>query len=94
MKINTETKLTNLEGEPIKDGSVDATVGKVIRNALLGNDQSDNADKKLKKYKLAMDCLATEVDLKAENVSLIKKCVGENYPPLIVGKVFEIIDPE
>lgn len=94
MKINTETLLTTLEGEPVKEAGKEVTVGKIIRNALLSNDEKDKADDKLKKYHLAQSCLASEVDLKAEDVVLIKKQVGNNYPPLVVGQVFDLIDPQ
>ena len=82
--------------EPIVDleGNEGEEVGKFVRSALLSNSEKDNTDQKIKKYKLAMDCVADEVDLRAEDIALIKECVGKQFPPLVVGRVFDAIDPE
>ena len=87
-KVKVNVKIKDLEGN---EG--EGTIGQAIRNALLANEEKDTADDKLKKYKLAMDCIADEVDLKAEDITLIKKCVGKHFPPLVVGRVFDVIDP-
>lgn len=82
--------------EPIVDleGNEGEEIGKFVRSALLSNSEKDNTDQKIKKYKLAMDCVADEVDLRAEDIALIKECVGKQFPPLVVGRVFDAIDPE
>jgi hypothetical protein len=93
MKINLKQTLEDLDGNEITESGKKIDAGYAIRQALLAKSDTDKADDKIKKYELAKRCIADEVDLKAEDIALIKKTVGDLYTPLVVGRVYEIIDP-
>lgn len=99
MKINTNQVLKSLSGEALKDRNdkgemVDATLKIAIVNALLAPVQKEEAGTiKIKKYELAKKVFQNdEIDIIAEDISLIKGRVGEVYPPLLVGQINEILE--
>lgn len=99
MKVNFGTKLKTLEGKPIKKGNAnsdDATLGSVSINALLSLTDEDRKLDALKKFemgKLAKRIYdGKEIDLKAEEITLIKKRIGMMYPPLVVFRAYELLD--
>lgn len=95
MKINLTTVITDIKGAAIKNGDDDFLLSDVCINALLTPDQSEEADEKVKRYKLALRCSnGADPDFSAEEIVLIKKLIAKNYPPLVVGRAFEILDPE
>jgi len=100
MKLKTEVVLTNLSGEALKDTNtkgeaVDATLEMCLINALLapmGQGKTEAGTEKLKKFNLAKKINDNkEVDLSADDIVLLKNRVGEVYPPLIVGQVYELL---
>lgn len=101
MKVKTDVVLTNLDGEPLKDAdakgeAVDATLKMCVINALLAPAQQgqkpETGVEKLKKYNLASKVNDNEeIELSAEEISLIKDRVGELFPPLVVGQVFKLL---
>jgi len=98
MKIKTDVVLKNLDGQVMKDNdgkgnAVDATLKMAIVNAVLAPVQNEKGTDKIKKYELAMKVHKNkEVDLTAEDISLIKERVGELFPPLIVGQVYNLLE--
>lgn len=98
MKIKTDVVLKNLDGQVMKDNdgkgnAVDATLKMAIVNAVLAPVQNEKGTDKIKKYELAMKVHKNkEVDLAAEDISLIKERVGELFPPLIVGQVYNLLE--
>lgn len=99
MKIKVNQKLKNLDGEVLKetgpgDKLVDVDLKLIIVNALLIPIQEDKGIDKMKKYELAkmIHNSKVNVDLTAEDISFIKKQVGDNYSPLVVGQMFEILE--
>jgi len=94
MKIKLATVMTDLFGKPIKNGEVDFLLSDVCMNALLSPDDEKEADEKVKRYRLAVKCSnGADPDLSVEEVALLKKLIGRVYPPLIVGKAYDLIDP-
>lgn len=100
MKIETEVVLKNLDGEELKDASVkgestNVTLKICLINALLsplGQGKTEAGTEKLKKFNLAKKINDNkEVDLSADDIVLLKNRVGEVYPPLIVGQVYELL---
>lgn len=56
--------------------------------------QAIAADEKVKRARLAMDIInGGQHDLKAEDVVLIKKVVGKAFPPLVVMRIWDALDP-
>jgi hypothetical protein len=98
MLINTNTVITNLTGDVMKDvgpdgETSDATLKSTIVNALLSPVQKENGLDKVKKYELAKKVYeADEVELTAEEITLIKARVGDAFIPMVVGRVFEMLE--
>lgn len=101
MKINVNQKLKTVEGQTMKDvGSdgkaVEATLKMAIVNSLLAplqQGQNESGIEKVKKYELAMRVYkGGEVELTVEDIALIKKQIGDVYPPLIVGQTFDLLE--
>lgn len=98
MKVNFDAVMKDLKGEPIKDGQEDFKLGSACCNALLApypDEQNLDSKDKVRRYKLALKVTAGgEQDLSVEEVADLKKLVGKAFPPLIVGRAFEVLDPE
>jgi len=96
MKVDVEKKLVQINGEVLldaKDGkAVPVILKNILVNAILLPKEKESGVDKVRKYELAkLIYTGGEVDLGAEDITLIKACVGEGYAPLIVGQVFEIL---
>jgi len=101
MRVDVNQTLKALNGEVLKDNDgkgnvVDATLKTAIVNGLLAPVQQGKNESgldKVKKYELATRVYKNdEVELTAEDIVLIKKCVGENFAPIVVGQVYEMLD--
>ncbi|UCI06247.1 hypothetical protein [Mesorhizobium sp. B1-1-8] len=95
--IDFSTKLLDVDGTPIVENGVDATLGRAAANALLApfaDEQNLPGEEKVKRFELAMRvCSAKELTLPVEEVALIKKLVAKAFPVLIVGRCWAILDP-
>lgn len=105
MKIDFDSAITDLNKKEIKtpiDGKEGVLTLKTISvNALLAElplNQRENPEtgrEKLKKFKLAEKINdGGEVELTAEDISLIKEKIGKTYATLIVGKSYELLEQE
>ena len=98
MKIDVEQVLTTISGEVLEIAEdTPITVKKTCVDVLLAITEADkgsNGEQKLRYYNLANKIQSGgEVDLTAEEVVLLKERIGTICPTLIVGKMFEILDP-
>ena len=97
MKINmdNETPLTTLDGQNIKseEGKL-VTLRSACVRALLYTDNTMDGPKKFECYELAKRIGASEeqVELTAEEITLIKKMVGSCYITILVGRIYELIE--
>ena len=103
MKINFDSIIKNLRNEEMKS-SIDGrdtplTLKEISVNALLGDipptqgEKPDSGQQKLQKFKLAQKIDAGgEIDLVAEDVSMIKERIGKAYSTLIVGRAYELLE--
>ena len=98
MKINVDQTLKTLDGKTMMDAdssgnAVEATVKTLLVNAVLAPTKDEKGVDKVRKYELAkMVFKGGEVDLTPEDVVLIKEQVGNNFAPIVVGQVFEMLD--
>lgn len=97
MLKNFDTQVTDLiTGKPISDGVTKEplTVGTVAVTALLTSNEGDpKGDEKARRYRLASRlCHGGELDVTAEDLTLLKSVVGANYMPLVVGQFYEWAD--
>ena len=97
MKINVTQKLQTINGDVLVDTdekgeAVAATLRMAIVNALLSPVQKENGMEKAKKFDLALTIYNNdEVELDEHAIVLIKERIGELYPPLIVGQIYNIL---
>lgn len=96
MLVKVNKPLKTIDGQMMKevvDGeAVDATVKMAIVNAVLSPVEKESGVDKVKKYELAKRVhTSDEVDLNEDEIKLIKDRVGEAFPPLIVGQIYELL---
>lgn len=93
MKIKFDTQITDLNGTPLSNGQASITLAHVAVDALLVADPAMTATEKVRNFELATRINAGgEVDLKPEEIALVKKCVGETMTTLVVGQAFRHLD--
>ncbi len=90
MKINTNDILVNLQGEALKDGNKELTLGLAIANVLVSGAKSTEP---LRAYVLSKKLFDTkgELDLDSADVSFLKKTIEdfEGYITLVKGQILE-----
>lgn len=97
MKIDFNQPILNIDNTPtIGENKKPFTVREACVSSLLTRYQDElNLDggEQFKRFKLAERVWINEGDFNAEEIALIKRLVARNYPPLVVGRVYETIDP-
>lgn len=95
MRIDLKQGLV-ARGKPMKYENEDATLGLIAYAALIT--LSDNVDRaeRLKRGRLAQRVEAADgtIDLKAEEITLIKECIGKIFPPLVVAQSEDMLEHE
>jgi len=97
MLVKVNVPLKTMDGQVMKDTdvqgkAVDATVRLAIVNAVLSPVQNEKGLDKVKKYELAKRVyVSDEVDLNEDEIKLIKDRVGETFPPIVVGQIYELL---
>lgn len=110
MKIYFTQNLVQLDGSPLEFTTMacpacgrpresrPATLRGACANALVAqfqDEQNLSGEEKVKRYQLAMKIINEDaVDLPAADVALIQKLVAKVYGPLIVGQVWEMLEPK
>lgn len=97
MKIDFSAILLDLNGAAVnKSASADdgpATLAFVSCEALLAPEQSQSSEDKVRQFALAIRIVnGGEQEVTPEEATLIKACVGRVYPPLIVGRAYELLN--
>lgn len=105
MKLNFNTVLVDHEGKAITDSIAAQSNGGVTKDLTLGNaaiyalnstfqdEQSLDSNEKFNRGRLAYDIYKTpELDLKAEDIAIVKKVIGKLFSPLVVFQAFNILD--
>lgn len=98
MQINLDVVLVNRKGEPLVDGPEPITLRVVLCNALEAVDNNKpSGEEKSKRYKLVKKLWSAPavIDLSVDDLSMLKNRVADSYPsPLVVGQVWELLDPQ
>jgi hypothetical protein len=106
MKVNFDTKIFDAHaigmlaaaGMEMSPGDEKLTarsmIGRILVNGIPG--EKMEADTKLKDYELLLKITTggADVDLVAEDVARLKMLAGKVYPPLLLGRLHEILDPK
>lgn len=90
-KVNFEAQITDLKDQPVKLGDGFMTLGDVAANALLTPDPKDDGKKKMLAFELAIKCKG-EADLTIEEMAKVKESIGKTYPPLVVGRAWNLLE--
>lgn len=79
---------------PVEGGDpVPLTLAWVASEALLRGTDERDGDRKYQLYSLALKVGGGgEVELKAEDMALVKRKIGEHFTPLVVGRSFDLIE--
>lgn len=92
MLVPLDKVLTNLDGKALQNDGKNLTLRDVCASALLQVSAQENipGDEKVKRYTLALAVFSSkeDLDLAVEDVALIKKLVGEQFAPMVVGQVW------
>lgn len=95
MKVDFNAIILNLLGEPMLQPPANTepvTLAWVSAEALLRPSTEKKGDDKYKLFALALKIGGGgSVELKSEEVALIKAKVGEHFSPLIVGRAYDLL---
>jgi hypothetical protein len=96
MKLNLNTTIKNLQGEPFKNEGKDVTIKEVLETALLvGSKQEDSDEEKYKRFKLVNEIYQAKetIELKSDQIIDLKKLVYRAYPNILIcGQVDDILE--
>lgn len=97
MKIRMPVPLLDLDGKEIMapDGKR-FTLRHAVQQALmtvLESDRNMTAADKVRAFSLALKSQADDMEASAEDITFIKDRIGRAFPPLVVGRAFEMLDP-
>jgi len=95
MKIAINQPIIGINGkEIINPDNSKMTLKDVCVQSILTPAEGDDEKKKFEKWEIykKLRNAQTEVELKIEEVGLIKKCIGKLQPPLVMGQCFEMLE--
>jgi len=97
MLVKVNQILKTMDGQEMKDvdgqgNAIDATAKLAMVNALLSPVQNEKGVDKVRKYELARKIYQVdEIDLNEDEIKEIKERVGEIFPPIVVGQIYELL---
>ena len=103
MKINFNEPFVDLSNEPIIEKTqigketkdVTIILKAICTTALLALQEKENlsGEEKVKRYELAKRIFAGgEINLKTEQIVLLKDLIGKSFTPIIVGQAFRMLE--
>lgn len=99
MAADFNTPITNVDGTPITDTfgkASDFTIGKACINALSADYKDEQIDgvEKMRRWSLAKSISDhPDYHMTVEEIALVKKLVAKMYSPIVVGPVWQALDP-
>lgn len=96
MKYTLNTPLLNIDGKtPLKNGEGVILTFKAICTLVLVQAPDKTGEEKYKTFSLAVKIeseSSDSVDLNVEEVSRLKRLIGELMPPVVVGRMFDLLE--
>jgi len=99
MKVNFNRSIKDLAGEDLTENKVLVTLKVVATNALMATFEDEkglSGAEKLTRYVLGQKIHAAgadeEVEVTAEEVTLLKLLIGKAFGPLIVGSAYQLLE--
>lgn len=104
MKIKPYIEIEDMDGQPMPGGTEKDSKMFTLKTACINglyaqfeDEKNLSGEEKIKRYNLAEKIYSAkdkdEVDLKAEEITLLKKLIAKAYGALIVGRCWELLDP-
>lgn len=97
MKINFSAPILDMEKNPVKEGDKDVTLGMVSCTALLAtypDEKELSGLEKVRRGRLGEIAFnGGEKEISVEDAALIKSLIAKAYPPLVVMRAYDIIEP-
>lgn len=92
MQVNFNIPVLGFKNEQLKEpDGTPALIKNAVINSLAAEERIDGSEK-VRRFTLAMKVSADEQSYLLEELTLIKDVVGKFMPPLVCGRVFELID--
>ena len=95
MKVKVNNQLNDVEGQPLQgEKGRTLTMRDVCINSLLTPVQGDDEKAKWEKYEIfkKLRDAKDEVELKLEELNVVKKAVGKIQSQLLMGQVWEMLE--
>jgi len=94
IKLNQQLKGVDNKSPIIGERNEPLMLRNICINAVLAPVEGEDQKKKWEKYEIfkKLRDANNEVDLKAEEVVIIKNGIGKFNPPLIMGQCFEMLE--
>lgn len=93
MKIDFNIPVLGLDDKPLLGPDQQpAVLGDLVGAALIASDDDRDAQNKYRRFKLAQKLSAGAADISVEDAALIKAVVGRLASPILVGRVFDLIE--
>lgn len=95
MTIDFSTVLRGLDSSPLMHDGNEFTLAIACVNALLAQyaDEQASGDEKMQRWTLARKLWrAAEVSVTSEEIVMLKKLVGRAFSPIVVGRVYEMME--
>lgn len=91
---NKEIKEVDNKGKETADVMTLQSISETALLATFADERDLSAEDKVKRYKLFNKINSMNWELKAKEVELLKLCLGKMAGPLVVGRAYDIIEPE
>jgi len=102
MKVNVNVNFKTLDGKDIPANPQNIEEGSMnLKNVCVASllapleEEKLDGNEKAKRYSIAQtiyDCKEGYVELSVEDISLLKKLIGNMYLPLIVGQAYSFLE--
>jgi len=94
IKLNQQLKSVDNKSPIIGERNEPLTLRNICINAVLAPIEGEDQKKKWEKYEIfkKLRDANDEVDLKVEEIVVIKNGIGRFNPPLILGQCFEMLE--
>jgi hypothetical protein len=96
MKVNTNVKILDFQGKVIKDESGKEAVAKDIISTVLNLEDNEHrltGEKKTQAFQIGIKLWdKDEIDITVEQASFIKERVSIFCPPIVFGRISELLE--
>jgi hypothetical protein len=96
MKVKINQQLKGADDKPLQsEKGQPITFKDIAVHSILSPIQGDDEKKKYEKYEIyrkMRDAKGDEVELKTEELNILKQAIGKVQPPLVMGQCWDMIE--